>query len=710
MRAPTWYVIGRGRRGRAAVPAAAALILLAAAAPAQQPLPATPFTQPEFVEADCPMSYGQARGAHLDCGYVTVLEDRARPDGNVIRLAVARLRGSVPSPRPDPVIYLAGGPGESALQKAHRIPDQPFIADTRFIWEERDLILLDQRGIGHSQPRLECPDYDRRRAELPAIGLDPDEVQREVDALLACKHTLSEQGIDMSAYTPEAISADVVDLAAAMGYEAYNLYGSSFGTLLALTVMRDYPDHVRGVVLDGVWPPQVNAAEARHANAAFALEALFRRCEADPECSRRYPGLEQEVWQVVDRYEARPTITWDSDPDSSEPVEVEVDGHFILRRVVESLRSDSWIPYLPFLVHRIAGGDHEVADAFIRPRTWRTSIDNSAAWVSLLCHAEGSFADLSGVLADRAAYPRFADPETADLVPALCAAWHDPTTEPVDRAPVASAVPTLLLSGEFDPSTPPRWVDLAAETLSRSHSFVVPMGGHGVGLDTRCGRALVGAFLNAPGADPSPACSPAEDQKRSGFRTIYLNRLEHVPVSLKWYDYAALKVLMALGVLLIVALQVSALILWPVAAIVRRVGSGAELAARGAGHPRLTAAAVIAVSAGFSWSVGAAVEVLYAFWALAPSQPVPWPVLSFFSAERTWMTDEVVRNFGYYPWVRPLFVIPYLTAAATVYVLYLALRSWREKWWTGLGRVHYSIVAITLAWYPFLLVSSGIIP
>ena len=700
MRAPTWHVIHRGRLGRAAVPAGAALILLAAVAQAQQePLTATPFTQPDFVEADCSTWFGRTRGAHVDCGYLSVLEDRARPDGNVIRLAVARLRGSVPSPQSDPVIYLAGGPGESALDKAGSVfREQAFIADTRFIWEERDLILLDQRGVGRSEPRLECPDYRRQRAELPVLDLDPDELQREVDALLACKRALSEQGIDLSAYTPEAIAADVADLAAAMGYQTYNLYGSSFGTRLALTVMRDFPDHVRSAVLDGVWPPQVNAAEARHANAAAALEALFRRCEADPECSRLYPDLEQELWQIVDRYTAHPTTI------------PKHDGHYLLGRVVESLPSNSWIPYLPFLVHRIAVGDHAVADAFIQPLTpWGAWIHNSAAWTALLCHAEGSFADLSRVLADRAAHPRIGDPETADLVPALCAVWHDPTTGTLDRTPLASAVPTLLLSGEFDPTTPSRWADLAAETLSRSHSFVVPMGGHGVGLDTRCGRALVGAFLTAPGADPSPACAPAADQ-RSGFRTIYLNRLDHVPVSIRWYDYPALKVLMALGVLLIVVLQVSALILWSVAALIRRVGLGAEPAPRRIGHPWLTAAAVIAISAAFSWSVGAAVEVLYAFWALAPSRWMPWPVISFFTAERTWLTDEVVRNFGYYPWVRPLFVIPYLTAAATVYVLYLALRSWREKWGTRLARVHYSIVAITLAWYPFHLVSSGIIP
>ena len=96
------------------MPAAAALMLLAWVAQAQQvPSPAKPFTQPEFVEADCPLWFDRPRGVHVDCGYLSVLEDRGKPDGNVIRLAVARLRGSTPSPHPDPVIYLAGGPGAS---------------------------------------------------------------------------------------------------------------------------------------------------------------------------------------------------------------------------------------------------------------------------------------------------------------------------------------------------------------------------------------------------------------------------------------------------------------------------------------------------------------------------------------------------------------------------------------------------------------------
>ena len=710
-------MIRRRRPVSAAVPAGAGLLLLAWVAQAQQEPPGSePFTRPEFVESPCPWG-DRAHGAHIDCGYLSVLEDRATPGGNVIRLAVSRLRGSVPSPHPDPVIYLAGGPGESVVQRTHW-----FVHEARFIWEERDLILLDQRGVGRSEPRLECPDYQRRKTELRKVDPAPDEaLRREVDALLACKRTLSEQGIDVSAYSPHAVAADVADLAAAMSYETYNLYGRGFGTMLALAVMRDFPEDVRAAILDGVWPPQVTAAEARHANAASALQALFRRCEADPDCAQRYPDLEQVLWQVVDRYETRPTTTWTFDSDSSEHFETEVDGHFILRRVIESLRSrslsgHSWIPYVPFLLHEIRDGNREVADAFIQPSSGRwTSGDNSAAWASLLCHAEGRFADLSGVLADRAAYPRVADPEAPDLVPALCAAWHDPQVEPMDRTPVASDIPTLLLSGELDPDTPPRWAAMAAETLRLSHSVVVPMAGPGVGMDTPCGRAMIGAFLNSPRAASPAACSPTADRQISDFQTIYLKPAARTPRPFVLFHHVRHGVpigkLLALGVLLILALHVSALILWPVAAVIRGFGSGAEVGAQQVGHPRLTAAAIIVVSMGFSVSVGATTEFLHAFWELAPL-PVPWLVVTVLNGpdDLKWLTDEVARNFGFYPWVRPLFVIPYLTAAATLYVLYLAFRSWRKKWWSRFGRVHYSVVAVTLAWYPFHMVYAGLIP
>ena len=702
-------MVDRRRLAGVAVPAVAALMLLAWVAQAQQvPSPAKPFTQPEFVEADCPMWFDRPRGVRVDCGYVSVLEDRVKPDGNVIRLAVARLRGSTPSPHPDPVIYLAGGPGASALERIDW-----FIDDARFIWKERDLILLDQRGIGHSEPRLECPDYRRQNAELRELDLDPDEdLQRQVDALLACKRNLSEQGIDMSAYSPEAVAADIVSVAGAMGYRAYSLYGSSYGTTLALTVMRDFPDNLRGVILDGVLPPQVRFTETTYANAASALKAFLRHCEADRACAQRYPDLEQELWQVVDRYAAHPTTTSYFDTYLNESFEADVNGYFVLWRVLGSLRSASWIPYVPFLLHHIAGGNEVVAGAFIAPtsRGRRSAIDNTAAWASLWCYSEGRSTDRTEILADRAAHPRLVDPENRGLVPSLCARWHDPTVQPVDRTPVTSDVPTLLLSGQFDPTTPPRWAELAAETLSRSHSFVVPMAGHGVGMDTPCGRQLVEAFLDTPRHDPSPACTRIAAGKKHGFRTIYLNR----GMRMNKREPGVRNLALGYGALAVLAVHLSALIGWLLGAALRRFRNLPDTTPPSV-RSRTIAAALIGVSVGFWWSVNAGEDVLspvvFHLWF---SWMPHWVVDAFFvftaPSEARLTSDEVIRNFGYYPWVRPLFVIPYLTAAATLYVLYLAFRSWRQKWWTRLGRVHYSIVAITLAWYPFHLAYWGFIP
>ena len=695
-------MIHRRRLLSATVPVGAALVLLAWVGHAQEPPSSTPFAGPEFHEAECPIRFDRPRGLHVDCGYVAVLEDRGKPDGKVIRLAVARLRGSIPSPHPDPVIYLAGGPGASALESIDR-----FIDDARFIWKERDLILLDQRGVGHSQPRLECPDYRRQSAELRELDLDPDEeLQQQVDALLACRRTLSEQGIDLGAYSPGAVAADGVSVAEAMGYRAYNLYGSSYGTTLALTVMRDFPDSLRGVILDGVLPPQANFTESTYANLASALEAFLRHCEADRKCAQRYPDLEQELWQVVEHYAEHPTTTSYFDPFVQEYFEAEVDGYSFLWRVLWSLRSASWIPYVPFLLHHIAGGDDVVAGAFIAPLSWRSesTIDNTAAWASLWCYSEGRFPDRTGILADRAAHPRLVDPERRDLVPALCAGWHDPTIEPVDRTAVASDVPTLLLSGQFDPTTPPRWAELAAEKLSRSYSFVVPMGGHGVGMDTPCGRRLIEAFLDTPSHDPSPACDPIADRNEHRFRTIYLNR----GMRMSKREPGVRNVVLGYGALTVLAIHLSALIGWLLGAALRRLRQRPDAKPPWA-HSRTTAAALIVVSVGFWWSVSAAEDVLFPL--LFHLWMAPWLAELFFAPRDLGLTsDEILRNFGYYPWVRPLFVIPYVTAAATLYVLYLAFRSWRESWWNGFGRMHYTVVAITLAWYPIHLAFWGFIP
>ena len=433
--------------------------------------------KPEFSPGACPDHLDVPDDATLTCGYVTVLEDRAKPDGRAIELYVVRIRGPYPLRYRDPVIYLAGGPGGSATRRTQWVLDQG-----RFLWTARDLVLFDQRGIGRSKPRLECAQYRHDYADIRDRDLDPDEeLKLRVEALLGCKRTLIDQGIDLSTYTSASTAADVADIVSAMGYESFNLYGTSYGTLLALTVMRDFPAGVRSVILDGVLPLQINHYETHYADRAAAVDLFFRHCEADPVCSKQHPNLEETFWGAVDRYTADPFTLEYYDRYADQSFEEEFDGDFVVARFATSLRNERWIPYLPLLVSEIAAGNDIVADAWARPVSWDDSepIDNTAAWASMECYSVGPLLDHTKIAADRAAHPRYVDPEHRHLAPALCDRWNDRPTDPIESEAVVSDIPTLLLSGQFDPTTPPRWADLAAETLSNSYSFVIPMAGHG---------------------------------------------------------------------------------------------------------------------------------------------------------------------------------------------------------------------------------------
>ena len=664
----------------AAVIALAVIALVASQTHAQEPsAPGPQPFEPEFSQGACPEHLDVPDDAFLKCGYVTVLEDRAKPDGRTIELYVVRIRALSPIRHPDPVIYLAGGPGGSATRRT-----QWFLDQGRFLWTGRYLVLFDQRGIGNSKPRLECAQYRHDYADIRNRDLDPDEeLEWSVEALLGCKRTLSDRGIDLGTYTSASTAADVADIVSAMGFDSFNLYGTSYGTLLALTVMRDFPAGVRSVILDGVLPLQISLYETHYAETSAAVDRFFRHCEAAPVCSRKHPNLEETFWRAVGRYTADPFTLEYYDRYADQYSEEEFDGDFVVARFATSLRSGRWIPYLPFLVSEIAAGNDFVADAWARPVSWDDSepIDNTAAWASMECYRVGPLLDHTKIAADRAAHPRYVHPEDRFWAPALCDRWNDRPTGPIESEAVVSDIPTLLLSGQFDPTTPPRWADLAAETLSNSYSFVVPMAGHGVGILTPCGQKLMGSFLHRPDEVRDSSCL-ASDQPQ--FSDIYLNRGPRTRDTRDWDSDRSQKsrlfpvqavataswLIQAVATVSVLTVwPLSVLTVWPIIFVVSRRRQVPSSTSRLAGPARVIAAAALLIIVGFI------------FWALSGED-----------------TGDVVRNFGYHPSIRQWFIIPYLIAPIAVLVLNLAYRAWRERWWSLLGRVHYSLVALSLVW------------
>ena len=218
-------------------------------------------------------------GAGVECGYLTVPQNRADPDGRKIRLVVATRKSTSPNPKPDPVVYLAGGPGGTAL--VHGFDN----------WQlDRDLILLGERGTIKDDPFLSCPEVDQFLADAVGIGAeDPVYDEKSAAALRTCRDRLTKQGINLAAYNTTENAADVADLRIAMGIDQWNIYALSYGTDLALQTLRDHPEGIRSVVLDSVLPPQANLMESGWASAAAALRRSSTAAPRIPPVRRPFP-------------------------------------------------------------------------------------------------------------------------------------------------------------------------------------------------------------------------------------------------------------------------------------------------------------------------------------------------------------------------------------------------------------------------------------
>ncbi|WP_181784331.1 alpha/beta fold hydrolase [Pseudonocardia pini] len=239
-------------------------------------------------------------GAGVECGYLTVPENRAAPDGRTIRLAVARAKATSPTPAADPLLYLAGGPGGSGLISAGSRIAAGWNTD-------RDVIFLDQRGTWKSDPLLACPEIDAFLADWAGLDtLDPATAERSAAATKACRDRLAGTGVDLAAYATPENAADVADLRVALGIDAWNLYGVSYGTDLALQTLRDHPEGIRSAVLDSVVPPQANTLLGFWPSAASGLDALFAACSAQPACAQAHPTLREDFFRLAQELTTAP--------------------------------------------------------------------------------------------------------------------------------------------------------------------------------------------------------------------------------------------------------------------------------------------------------------------------------------------------------------------------------------------------------------------
>ena len=469
----------------------------------------SPTDVPRFETADC--WFDEPSGQTVECGYLIVPEDRSRPAGKTIRLAVARFKSDASAPEPDPIVYLEGGPGGSPLRGLVRQFNVLFGP----LLEKRDLILFDQRGTGYSEPALDCPEYKEFTLDVLDDDLTIEQAEKLSDqALLKCRDRLAGDGVNLAAYTSAESAADLADLRKALEIEQWNLYGISYGTRLALTAMRDFPQGIRSVVIDSVYPPQVDLFASIPANAERAFDVLFAACAADSKCDADYPELRDTFFDLVRQINDKP-ITFPVKLNSGESYPALTDGDGMMGMLFQSLYATSLIPFLPRLIYEVRDGNTALLAALEGEFLSQLDDISSGMQYSVQCGEEAPFTTLQALRQFTDADPRyraFASPG----VYALCQKWGAARPQPVENEPVTSDIPTLVLGGEFDPITPPDWARMTADTLSNSFIFELPGAGHGASLTVECPREMLLAFLDAPTTAPDSSCI-AEKMSRLEF-------------------------------------------------------------------------------------------------------------------------------------------------------------------------------------------------
>ena len=456
--------------------------------------------QPIFEPAPC--AFPVPSRYNPECGYLIIPENRARANSPMIRLHVAIFRNRSGLPVADPVVHLAGGPGSSSLNVAGYMFGQGLDA----ILDQRDFILFDQRGTGYSQPRLDCPERTSITGTLLERGLsDPGNGEMILDAFRRCRDRLVGQGIDLSAYNSAASAADLNDLRLALGYEKLNLYAVSYGTRLALTLMRDHAGAVRSAVLDSVYPPQVNLYTALATNAERALNVFFAGCAADQACNASYPDLRGVFYRLVDQLNASPASLLLSTGGAT--YTVRLDGSLLIDVLFVGLYNPAVTASMPKMIYDISQGHYSILQE--RLTLYFDTTSALGMQMSVQCAEEIPLnAPEEAFVAAQGVTPQIAAFYPASVQPlfAACREWTSVPSDPRENLPVSSDIPALILAGDHDPITPPEWGRMAHQTLTRAYYHEFPGHGHWVTRSSNCARSMALAFWNNPTQDPGSAC------------------------------------------------------------------------------------------------------------------------------------------------------------------------------------------------------------
>jgi pimeloyl-ACP methyl ester carboxylesterase len=422
------------------------------------------------------------------------------------------IKASSGKAKADPIVFLTGGPGQPIGVDKDSIKDWWAFAEFWPWMKTRDLILFEQRGNGMSEPSLNCAEADARGMEMLRSLEDTARVQKiYAEAIAACRNRLIGEGIDLGLYGTRETVKDLTDLRHLLGIKQWNLHGVSYGTRLALAVMRDAPEGIRSVILDSPYPPEVHAYESRAAGVEQAFEKLFAACNKSRYCHRRYPNLERAIFEQIEWLNIRPLPVTVTDPRNGEPVTINVTGRALVEITQWALAFTDARYALPHYLAAISAVDPAVLEPAVRGMVdgylgLGSGDMSEGKYYAVECVEEIPFNDPVLAREQEKKYHRFAGFGYKLDEMSACEAWPKLTPDPSLKAPIKSSIPALVLSGEMDPITPVEYGRRTASRLENSFLIEVPGLGHSLLSNSECVVDITEDFLDNPRKRPNEAC------------------------------------------------------------------------------------------------------------------------------------------------------------------------------------------------------------
>ena len=392
-------------------------------------------------------------------GDYEVFEDRKTRRGRKINLHITILPATGPEHAPDPIFFLAGGPGQAATSLAAMLASSP-------LRRNRDIVLVDQRGTGRSNP-LQC----NLSGSLDDLQGYLDELF-SLDALQKCREELQKIA-DLRLYTTPIAMDDLNEVRQALRYDKINLMGGSYGTRAALVYMRRHPESVRAAVIKGVAPIAFTNPLHHARGAQDSLDLIFEECLKDTECNRAFPNLKTKFDAIAARLKKGAVDVSISHPTTRKPALVKLSYDAFAEGLRVMTYSSSATRLVPLMIDLAYGGNYG-------PFTERALASNRALreqlhfgmLLSVVCAEDVPRID-----------PKRIEQETAGTYlgdvrvrgqMAVCDIWPRGEVPASYGQPVRASTPTLVISGKFDPVTPPRWGAEAARHLPNSLHVITP--------------------------------------------------------------------------------------------------------------------------------------------------------------------------------------------------------------------------------------------